>query len=166
MIRAAESTDLDAIMALERASFPTDAWSAAMMREELSSPHGHYVVDEEAGRVVGYAGLRAVAGAADADIQTIAVAAASRGRGRGRVLLETLLDEAARRGVRDVFLDVRADNPVAQALYASEGFLEVGRRPRYYQPDDVDAVVMRLSLPGWTHARRAVAAPQQGTVCT
>ncbi|MDU0344636.1 ribosomal protein S18-alanine N-acetyltransferase [Microbacterium sp. KSW2-29] len=152
--RAAAVADLDAIMDLERTSFPTDAWSAAMMREELASPHGFYVVVEEAGRLVGYAGLRAVRGARDADIQTIAISAAARGRGRGRALLNTLLDEAARRGVHDVFLEVRADNPVAQALYASEGFAEVGRRPRYYQPDDVDAIVMQLDLRGWA-ARRA-----------
>ncbi|WP_298871340.1 ribosomal protein S18-alanine N-acetyltransferase [uncultured Microbacterium sp.] len=152
--RAAAVADLDAIMDLERTSFPTDAWSAAMMREELASPHGFYVVVEEAGRLVGYAGLRAVRGARDADIQTIAISAAARGRGRGRALLTTLLDEAARRGVHDVFLEVRADNPVAQALYASEGFAEVGRRPRYYQPDDVDAIVMQLDLRGWA-ARRA-----------
>lgn len=151
--RAAAVADLDAIMDLERTSFPTDAWSAAMMREELASPHGFYVVVEEAGRLVGYAGLRAVRGARDADIQTIAISAAARGRGRGRALLTTLLDEAARRGVHDVFLEVRADNPVAQALYASEGFAEVGRRPRYYQPDDVDAIVMQLDLQGWA-ARR------------
>jgi hypothetical protein len=47
---------------------------------------------------------------------------------------------------------VRADNPIAQALYASEGFGELGRRPRYYQPDDVDAVVMRLDLGAWAGA--------------
>ena len=88
-------------------------------------------------------------GAADADIQTIAIAEGGRGRGRGRALLTALLAEAARRGVRDVFLEVRADNPVAQSLYASEGFVEVGRRPRYYQPDDVDAIVMRLDVAGW-----------------
>jgi ribosomal-protein-alanine N-acetyltransferase len=148
-LRQATPDDLDAIMALERASFPTDAWSAAMMREELSSPHSHYVVDEEAGRLLGYAGLRAPRGARDADIQTIAIAEPARGRGRGRVLLEALLAEASARRVHDVFLEVRADNPVAQALYVSEGFTEVGRRPRYYQPDDVDAVVMRLDLAGW-----------------
>ncbi len=136
-------------MALERASFPTDAWSEAMMREELSSPHGWYVVVEEAGRLVGYAGLRAVRGATDADVQTIAIAEGARGRGRGRALLTTLLEEAARRRVHDLFLEVRADNPVAQALYASEGFVEVGRRPRYYQPDDVDAIVMRVDIRGW-----------------
>lgn len=148
--RPATLEDLTAIMALEHASFPTDAWSEAMMREELASPHGWYVVVEEAGRFVGYAGLRAARGAADADIQTITIDAGARGRGRGRALLRTLLEEAARRDVRDVFLEVRADNPVAQALYASEGFTEVGRRPRYYQPDDVDAIVMKLDLRGWT----------------
>lgn len=149
-LRIAGVDDLDAIMRLERASFPTDAWSEAMMREELSSAHGRYVVDEEGGALLGYAGLRAPAGSRDGDVQTIAVAAAARGRGLGRRLLTALLGEAARRGVAEVFLEVRADNPVAQALYASEGFQELGRRPRYYQPDDVDAVVMKLDLAGWT----------------
>ncbi|MFT4221039.1 MAG: GNAT family N-acetyltransferase, partial [Microbacterium sp.] len=97
-VRAAAMDDLAAIMALERASFPTDAWSEAMMREELASPHARYLVDEEAGRLVGYGGLRAPAGAGDADIQTIAIAAAARGHGRGRALLAALLREAAARG--------------------------------------------------------------------
>jgi len=153
-LRRATEADLDAIMALERASFPTDAWSDAMMREELRSPHGWYVVAEEAGNLVGYGGLRAARGATDADIQTIAIADGARGRGRGRMLLGELLAEASRRGARTVFLEVRADNPVAQGLYTSEGFLELGRRPRYYQPDGVDAVVMKLDLVGWA-ARRA-----------
>ena len=148
-MRPATLGDLDAIMGLERSSFPTDAWSDAMMREELASPHGWYVVVEEAGRVIGYAGLRVARGAEDADVQTIALADGYRGRGRGRKLLGALLDEAGRRGVRHVFLEVRADNPVAQKLYLSEGFVEVGRRPRYYQPDDVDAIVMRLDAAGW-----------------
>lgn len=163
-VRAATLADLDAIMRLERASFPTDAWSEAMMREELSSSHGWYVVDEEAGRLVGYAGLRAVAGAKDADVQTIAIAGEARGRGRGRGLLRTLLQEAGRRGVQDVFLEVRADNPVAQSLYASEGFIEIGRKPRYYQPDDIDAVVMSVDLRGWGRAREA--APEDAGACT
>ncbi len=154
-IRAATLADLPAIMAIERASFPSDAWSEAIMREELSSAHGHYLVCEQAGVVSGYAGLRAVAGAGHADIQTIALAASARGAGRGRDLVLALLAEAERRGVREVFLEVRADNPVATRLYLDQGFLEIGRRPRYYQPDDVDAVVMRLDLAG-----RAAASPK------
>lgn len=156
-VRVAAASDLAAIMDLERASFPTDAWSEAMMSAELASPHGCYLVLEEAGRFVGYGGVRAVRGAADADIQTIAIAASARGSGRGRALLSALLATARERGARTVFLEVRADNPVAAALYASEGFIEIARRPRYYQPDDVDAVVMQLDLVGWA-ARETVEA--------
>ncbi|HIE62480.1 MAG TPA: ribosomal-protein-alanine N-acetyltransferase, partial [Microbacterium sp.] len=49
-IRPATADDLAAIMAIERASFPSDAWSEAMMAGELASPHGSYLVVEEAGR--------------------------------------------------------------------------------------------------------------------
>ncbi|TSD12984.1 ribosomal-protein-alanine N-acetyltransferase [Curtobacterium sp. KBS0715] len=140
-------------MWLEHVSFPTDAWSASQMSGELYSPHGYYVVIETAGDasaplVVGYAGLSSLAGNPVADVQTIAVAADQRGKGLGRVLFTELLDEARRRGVREVFLEVRADNPVAQAMYTAFGFEHIATRPRYYQPDGVDAWVMRVELPG------------------
>ena len=164
-LRAAGAADLTAIMALERASFPTDAWSEHAMRAELDSVHGDYLVDVEAGRLVGYGGVRAVRGSADADVQTIAVAESARGRGRGRALLRALTELARERGARELFLEVRADNPVAAALYVSEGFAEIGRRPRYYQPDDVDAVVMRLDLGAWAAANHpAVDAPRDAAV--
>ncbi len=156
MIRSAVAMDLAAIMRLERSSFPTDAWSEAMMREELASPHNRYLVLDEAGRLAGYAGLRAPVGARDGDVQTIAIEEAARGRGQGRALLRALLTEASERGIREVFLEVRADNPVAQTLYRSEGFADVGRRPRYYQPDDVDALVMRIDVPGWAAAQASI----------
>jgi ribosomal-protein-alanine acetyltransferase len=147
-LRTATGDDLDAIMALEQASFPTDAWSRTAMSAELASPHGRYLVDVEDDRVVGYGGVRSVRGADDADIQTIALEPSRRGAGRGRTLLRALIAEARDRGARELFLEVRADNPVAQALYVSEGFVEIARRPRYYQPDDVDAIIMQLNLRG------------------
>ena len=148
MLRRAEPDDLDAIMALETATFPTDAWSAATMADELASPHGHYLVAQaDDGAVDGYAGLRAPDGAAQADIQTIAVAERARRRGLGRTLLLALLAEARRRGATEVFLEVRADNPGAQALYDRLGFVRIAVRPRYYQPDGLDAVIMRLEVP-------------------
>ena len=145
-IRVATPGDLDAIMVIENASFPSDAWSSEAMSAELATDYSHYVVDEEDGDVIGYAGLRAIRGSADADIQTIALIEARRGEGRGRAMLRTLLAEASARGAREVFLEVRADNPSAESLYLSEGFEEIGRRPRYYQPDDVDAIVMKVKL--------------------
>ena len=151
-MRRATTADLDAIMALERASFQVDAWSEATMRAELESEHTWYVVAEEGDSVVGYAGLRAPANAADADVQTIALAEAARGRGRGRALLRELVAEAARRRIREVFLDVRDDNATAQALYTSEGFAEIGRRANYYPDGGVDAIVMRLDVAEWQRA--------------
>lgn len=145
-LRDATPADLDAIMAIETRSFPTDAWSREAMASELAGPYGRYLVDEVDGSVIGYGGVRALRGSADADIQTIAFDAPHRGAGRGRALLRALLDAARQRGAREVFLEVRADNPSAEGLYLSEGFVEIGRRPRYYQPDGVDAIVMRLAL--------------------
>ncbi|ROR66075.1 ribosomal protein S18-alanine N-acetyltransferase [Agrococcus jenensis] len=145
-IRTAGKADLDAIMALERAAFPASAWEPATMQAEIASEWGRYIlaVDDE-GRALGYAGLRAVG--VEGDVQTIAVADDARGRGIGRALLTELLVEAERRGVRELFLEVRADNDVARGLYASAGFVEIGVRPRYYQPEDVDAVVMKRMRP-------------------
>lgn len=148
-IRRAIPADLDAIMAIENASFPTDAWSSESMAAELNTDYSHYIVDEDGGSVIGYAGLRAIRGSADADIQTIALTDARRGEGRGRTMLRTLLAEAVDRGARAVFLEVRADNPSAEGLYVSEGFEEIGRRPGYYQPDGVDAIVMKVDLRVW-----------------
>lgn len=147
-LRDATLDDLDAIMAIENRSFPSDAWSRETMAAELATPHGRYLVDERDGVVIGYGGVRALRGSADADIQTIALLAEHRGQGRGRGLLRALLAAAAERGAREVFLEVRADNPSAEGLYLAEGFEEIARRPHYYQPDDVDAIVMRLHLRG------------------
>jgi ribosomal protein S18 acetylase RimI-like enzyme len=61
----------------------------------------------------------------------------------GSRLLEALLDEARSRAVTEVFLEVRADNEPAIALYRGAGFHEIHRRPGYYQPGSVDAIVMR-----------------------
>jgi ribosomal protein S18 acetylase RimI-like enzyme len=57
-----------------------------------------------------------------------------------------LLLEAKSRGAREVFLEVRADNPVARSLYDSLGFEQIAVRARYYQPDGVDAHIMRVTL--------------------
>jgi len=143
LLRDADLVDLEAIMALETATFPTDAWSREMMAAELAAPHTRYLVALVEGVIVGYAGLSAPTGASQADIQTIAVDAGHRRLGIGALLVRRMLDEARARRVDDVLLEVRADNPGAQRLYERHGFEPIAVRPRYYQPDDVDAVVMR-----------------------
>ncbi|QEO09280.1 ribosomal protein S18-alanine N-acetyltransferase [Protaetiibacter larvae] len=147
-LRAATASDLDAIDALEQATFPSDAWSREMLADELGGPHRvYFVAVDEADAVLGYAGLLAPRGGGQGDIQTIAVAEPARRRGIGAALLDALVAEARARDAHEVFLEVRADNPGAEALYASRGFARIGVRPNYYQPDGVDAVIMKLTLP-------------------
>ena len=142
-LRPATLDDLDAIMALETSTFDDDAWSADTMRSELTGEHGHYLVAlDDTDAVIGYAGLLAPRGTGDGDIQTIAVAPHVRRKGLGRELFAALLAEARERGVERVFLEVRADNPNAQALYESFGFERIAVRPRYYR-GGIDAVIMR-----------------------
>lgn len=144
-LRDASLADLDDITALESALFGSDAWSREMLREELAGANRRYIVLVDADDSIrGYAGLLVLG--TDGDIQTIAVAPELRGAGHGRAVMNELLDEAARRGASQVFLEVRADNPPARDLYASLGFAEIGVRPGYYQPEGIDAVVMQLQL--------------------
>jgi ribosomal-protein-alanine N-acetyltransferase len=152
-MRRAKLADLEAIMRLERETFVNDAWPETAMRRELEGTHGYYLVavdeDEEdpERRLLGYAGLLAPTGSGQGDIQTIAVAPFARGIGLGRGLMHALITQARRRHVAELFLEVRADNPIARSLYESLGFVEIGVRRGYYQPDDVDAIAMRLQVP-------------------
>lgn len=146
-IRRATIADLDALVALEAVIFESDAWPEPLWRSELESPHTFYLAVTRAAapaEIVGYAGLLSLPGGLDGDIQTIGLVEGARGHGLGRELMRLLHREAARRGVHEMFLDVRVDNPVAQSLYRSFGYEEIGVRKGYYQPDNVDALVMRL----------------------
>lgn len=149
-LRVATLDDLAAIMRLERDTFANDAWSDASMRSEIANPSARYLVAEAVEpprEVVAYGGVLAPRRSGQADIQTIAVAPAARRTGLGRILMNALVAEARVRGAEEVFLEVRADNPNAQALYVSLGFEPLAVRAGYYQPDNVDAIVMRLTLP-------------------
>jgi ribosomal-protein-alanine acetyltransferase len=161
-LRRADADDLEAIMQLETATFANDAWSSAIMRDELANANAWYVVafpPDDPGRIDAYAGVLAPRGAKEADIQTIAVAEGARRRGLGRTIMLTLVGEARKRGAQEVFLEVRADNPGARELYRTLGFEELAVRPRYYQPDGVDAIVMRLRP---SEPETTLAAPDDG----
>ncbi|WP_405621707.1 ribosomal protein S18-alanine N-acetyltransferase [Streptomyces sp. NBC_01511] len=143
--------DIEAVLALEYELFPEDAWSPGMFWSELAHARGpaatrRYVVAEAAddGRIVGYAGLAAAGGLGD--VQTIAAARDQWGTGLGSRLLTDLLQHATAFECEEVLLEVRVDNPRAQKLYERFGFEPVGFRRGYYQPGNVDALVMRLSL--------------------
>ncbi|MFT6534216.1 MAG: ribosomal-protein-alanine acetyltransferase [Alpinimonas sp.] len=158
ILRSATLDDLPEIMALETLVFGAEAWSEEAMRRDMCDANCVYIVaerviserngiggeaDTHEPQFLGYAGLLCPRGAGDGDIQTIAVAPQARGLGLGRALMLVLVQHAQERFAERLFLEVRADNDVAKALYASLGFEEIAVRPHYYQPEGIDAIVMR-----------------------
>ncbi|GGN23958.1 ribosomal-protein-alanine acetyltransferase [Streptomyces fuscichromogenes] len=148
--------DIDPVLELEKDLFPEDAWSRGMFWSELAHARGpgatrRYVVAMEGGRIVGYGGLAAQGAASDSgaeavgDIQTIAVRRDQWGTGLGGELLTELLRAATAFECAEVMLECRVDNIRAQKLYERFGFEPIGFRRGYYQPGNVDALVMRLT---------------------
>lgn len=144
-LRVAGPEDLELFTALEAEVFAEDPWTPYMIAEELSSAASRYwVATDDAGDVVGYGGVKV--GGDQADVMTIGVRSHARGRGYGRAILDTLLDWSREAGAREIFLDVRPSNEGAIGLYESRGFVEIGRRPRYFRNPVEEAVEMRVPL--------------------
>lgn len=141
--------DLDAVHAIERASFavpwPDDAYRNEIRTNRLAS----YVVARLGDEVVGFAGLWVMVD--EAHVTTFAVDPRRRRRGVGERMLLALLDLAIARQAREATLEVRLSNLPARKLYEKYGFRPVGIRPRYYSDNGEDALIMTteaLSSPG------------------
>jgi ribosomal-protein-alanine N-acetyltransferase len=157
LIRPAVGTDLPAISAIERASF-SDPWTVDSFASAMSLAHVHFLVAEETHHLMGRptalrAGVLPVLGyvvallaADEGEIADLAVDAAARRRGIGRSLLDRVMADAARRGVRALYLEVRESNSAALALYQGAGFRAMGRRTGYYRQPPEDALVLRRDL--------------------
>ena len=140
--------DIDPVLELEKELFPVDAWSRGMFWSELAHARGpeatrRYLVACDGDRLVGYAGLAASGDLGD--VQTIAVRRDQWGTGLGGLLLTELLRAASDFDCAEVMLECRVDNVRAQKLYERFGFEPIGFRRGYYQPGNVDALVMRLT---------------------
>lgn len=130
----------------ERDIFGPAAWSQTLIAEDYRYGGKRYRVVEVGGELVAYA----VYGY-DGDafhLMNIAVTTQARGEGHGRVLMEDFLVQARAERARDAWLEVAVTNVPALGLYRAYGFKDVRIRARYYQPEDVDAIVMRLEVPG------------------
>ncbi len=146
LIRRMTPADLQAVLAIDRQSFPIP-WSENTYRHELNNVRSTRLLVAEVKhrlrkRVVGYVGFWYVVD--EAHISTLAVAPEFRGRGIGRRLLRAALDMAVQMGCRRATLEVRPSNEIAIGLYRSCGFQVVGRRPRYYRDNNEDALIMTL----------------------
>ena len=143
-VRAMRSDDLVRVSELETVSYEFP-WSLGVFADCLKVGHPCWVLCVDT-RVAGY-GILSM-GAGEAHVLNICVDPDYRGQGLGRHLLRRLLDVARWNGAERVFLEVRPSNPLAKTLYDSLGFIEIGKRPRYYPARNgrEDAIVMVLEL--------------------
>ena len=144
LLRPMRETDLRHVLHIERRSFSIP-WSEATFRGLLRRQSAALLVGEEAGEVLGYAVLWFAAD--DAELGDMAVLPESRGRGLGRWLLDAALAEAARRGAKTVYLEVRESNVAARRLYERAGFRTAGVRADYYTQPTEDAILMTRAVP-------------------
>lgn len=132
--------DVDQVHAIEARTFHTP-WSRQSFVDEMTTNKcARYLVAEENGRVIAYAGAWLVFD--EGHITNIAVDASARGRGVGTGVTRALMQYAANMGVEYMTLEVRKSNLVAQRMYKSLGFIELGVRRRYYEDNGEDAYLM------------------------
>ncbi|WP_296666743.1 ribosomal protein S18-alanine N-acetyltransferase [Demequina sp.] len=146
-IRDLVEQDLPWMAAREVEMFGRSAWSLELIGHDFAYGFARYRGIEAGGELAGYA----VYGF-DGDafhLMNIAVVPERRGEGLGRALMDDFLAEARALGAADAWLEVSVENQAALALYRAYGFEDVRVRRRYYQPEGVDAVVMRKALRGY-----------------
>lgn len=140
-IREMLLADLDPVLAIERASFPTP-WSRSMFEHDLlSNPYGRFFVAEDPdGEILGYIGSWFVY--EECHIGTIAVHREHRGEGLASELVRHTAAQALSEDIDYIILEVRTNNDAAISLYQSLGFRQVGLRKGYYTDTGDDAYLM------------------------
>lgn len=140
LIRTAQDSDLEAILALEDAFAPAERWSRQSWGEELS--HCHVLV-ADCPPVVGAASFRLIVD--EVELDSVVVAGHFRRTGLATQLINEGMRWANSRGAGRMLLEVALDNEAASALYSKLGFVELSRRKNYYGSGR-DALVMTKDL--------------------
>ncbi len=161
-IRVATAEDIDAMTELDATCFSAP-WSRASFEAELTTNQlAWYLVAEEmvpkgedtnselnpegeddsVGLIIGYAGLWAIED--EGHITNVAVHPDYRRMHLGHILVEMLIDQTRKEGLKRFTLEVRVSNHAAIALYEQFGFVSAGLRKGYYEDNNEDAMIMWL----------------------
>ena len=143
IVRKMEKNDLQAVHAIEQASFITP-WSFQSLKGELKNKLAYYCVAETDSRIVGYAGMWSIFD--ESHITNVAVDSEYRRQGIGKAIMEHMVEAAKSRGATSMTLEVRANNTAAQTLYFNMGFVRGGLRRGYYTDTNEDALILWKQL--------------------
>ena len=139
--------DLTEVMAAERRAYPVP-WTHGNFVDSLAAGYAAEVLRGTRAELLGY--WVAMPGVDELHLLNITVAPAWQGRGLAVVMLDRLVAECHRRGLTQLWLEVRVGNERAREVYRRYGFAEVGQRRAYYpvqQGPREDAVLMSLTVP-------------------
>ncbi|WDH76215.1 MULTISPECIES: ribosomal protein S18-alanine N-acetyltransferase [Exiguobacterium] len=143
-IRRMTWLDVEEVTKVEKASFSIPWTKEAFMNEMLRNEQAIYFVAVHDKRVVGFVGVWQIVD--EGHITNIAVLPEFRGQGIGNQLLAELVTFAKSKGLVGLTLEVRVSNVGAQKLYEQFGFMQAGRRRRYYQDNNEDAYIYWAKL--------------------
>ena len=122
----------------------SDPWSESSLADLANPPYVAYAAIED-GRLAAYAGMLCVCG--EGNIVNVATHPDFRRHGCARALVDALVSYSRNRGDVDLlFLEVRESNTAARSLYESLGFIEVGRRPKFYTKPVETAIIMNKTI--------------------
>jgi ribosomal-protein-alanine N-acetyltransferase len=143
------AADLDEVMATMHAAFDPgfgEAWTRGQCAGILGLSGVWLLLARVDGRPAGFALARVVID--EAELLLLAVAPDERRAGVGRLMLDAVAEGARVRGATRLHLEMREGNP-AYYLYSAAGFIEIGRRSRYYRGKDgriFDAITLSCPL--------------------
>lgn len=145
-IRTIEPADIPALLLIEQSAH-LSPWSQVIFNDSFT-PRSHNFLIEDEQEIIGYVFSSFVAG--ELTLENICVAANKQGQGIGRRLLQHLFTQAQQLKALELWLEVRASNISAIALYDKFGFVEQGVRKHYYtipnSNDKEDAILMCVKL--------------------
>jgi len=143
LVRGLKPDDMRAILDIENRCFPDPYPLSLLQRLYATNPYG-FLVAELDGKVVGYA-IGAVRWGASGHLMAIGVYPEYRRQGIGTALIVHMIDILRARGAKNVALEVRKSNTVAQRFYLKLGFKLGEEIPHYYEDGEI-AVVMHHEL--------------------
>jgi ribosomal-protein-alanine N-acetyltransferase len=147
LIELGSLEELEAVAYIESLSFGSDvghagSWTKESFEQDLQLSWSRLLIARLNGEVVAFCNYWVVAD--EIQILNVATHPAHRRKGIARQLLEFIIQLAPQQSIATLTLEVRKGNVSAQALYYKLGFLKVGERPRYYNDNQEDAVLMTL----------------------
>ena len=145
-LRLIENSDIPAIFIIEQSAH-ISPWSEKLLKDSFGA-RSHNFLAEDKGDVIGYVFSSFVAG--ELTLENICVAPSHQRQGVGRLLMQHLLEQAAKLEAEEIWLEVRASNVSAIELYHRFGFRNQGVRKGYYSvpqsTEKEDAILMNLKL--------------------